>query len=105
METPDRARKERYYDPEAVVRVAGRPDSVLTDGTGHFVLAVEASGDHTVSVNHWKLGLLREATSRPVLLSLGDSTRVVFAVAALTCSMRWRRLSSAPGSRPAARNR
>jgi hypothetical protein len=64
----------------AVVRVRGSPDSVLSDGQGRFELAVAASGDQVVSASHAKLGLLREPTSRAVLLSLGDTTLVQFAV-------------------------
>jgi hypothetical protein len=64
----------------AVLSVRGYRDSVLSDSAGRFVLAVRASGDQTVTATHAKLGLLGEATSHAVLLSLGDSTAVQFAV-------------------------
>jgi len=67
----------------AVVRVRGYADSVLTDGTGRFRLAVQASGDQVVVVSHPKASLLRDGTSRPALLSLGDTTRVEFALSSL----------------------
>lgn len=65
---------------DAVVRVRGFPDSVLTDGAGRFHLAVAASGDQVVTARHPKLGLLRDSASREVLLSVGDSTVADFAV-------------------------
>lgn len=67
----------------AVIRVDGYRDSVLTDGGGQFVLAVQAAGDQVVRVVHPKTGLFRDGASRPALLSLGDTTRVEFAVSSL----------------------
>lgn len=67
----------------AVLRVVGTADSVLSDADGRFELAVAASGDQRVTAQHAKLGLLGEPTSRNVLLSLGDTTEVQFAVPAL----------------------
>lgn len=64
----------------AVVRVEGHRDSVLTDAAGKFELAVSVSGEHVVSAAHPKLGLLRGRPSRPVILSIGDTTRVEFAL-------------------------
>jgi hypothetical protein len=64
----------------AMVAVAGTATSVLADGEGRFELAVRGSGDHVVTASHAKLGLIGETTSRKVLLSLGDTTTVQFAV-------------------------
>lgn len=72
----------------AFVGVRGTTDSVLTDGEGLFELAVEASGDQVVTASHPKLGLVRGSTSQPVLLSLGDTTVVRFAVPPLTAFVR-----------------
>jgi hypothetical protein len=69
---------------KAFVGVPGTSDSVMTDSEGRFELAVEASGDQTVTASHPKLGLVRGPTSKPVLLSLGDTTVVQFAVPPLT---------------------
>jgi len=73
---------------DAVVRVEGTHDSVLTDGTGRFELAVRASGDQTVVSVHPKLGLLRDLPRRPVLLSLSDTTNVSFATPSLQTFVR-----------------
>jgi hypothetical protein len=64
----------------AFVTVLGTADSVLTDAQGRFELAVAAAGDQRVIARHPKLGLLGEATSKVVLLSLGDTARVAFGV-------------------------
>jgi hypothetical protein len=74
--------------PDAVVRVEGTHDSVVTDGTGRFELAVRASGDQTVVVAHPKLGLLRDEPRRPVLLSLSDTTKVSFVTPSLQTFVR-----------------
>jgi hypothetical protein len=74
--------------PDAVVRVDGTHDSVVTDGTGRFELAVRASGDQTVVVAHPKLGLLRDDPRRPVLLSLSDTTTVSFATPSIQTFVR-----------------
>jgi hypothetical protein len=68
----------------AVVAVPGTAASVLADGEGRFVLVVRTSGDHVVTASHAKLGHLGESTSRKVLLSLGDTTNVEFAVPPLS---------------------
>jgi hypothetical protein len=67
----------------AFVGVRGTRDSIRTDAEGRFELAVEASGDQEVWSRHPKLGLLREATRRHALLSLGDTTVVNFGVPSL----------------------
>ena len=72
----------------AVVRVRGYPDSIVTDGTGQFQLAVQASGDQVVVVSHSKETLIHGGARRPALLSLGDTTRVEFAVASLGALVR-----------------
>lgn len=74
--------------PGAVVRVEGTHDSVVTDGSGRFELAVRASGDQTVVVVHPKLGLLRDVPRRQVLLSLSDTTTVSFATPSLQTFVR-----------------
>jgi hypothetical protein len=74
--------------PDAVIRVEGTHDSVLTDGSGRFELAVRASGDQTVVAVHHKLGLLRDVPRRPVLLSLSDTTTVAFATPSLQTFVR-----------------
>jgi hypothetical protein len=73
---------------KAFVGVRGTSDSVLTDSNGRFELAVETSGDQTVTASHPKLGLVRGPTSKPVLLSLGDTTVVQFAVPPLAAFVR-----------------
>lgn len=65
---------------EALVRVDGHRDSIFTDADGRFELALPLSGDQVVRVAHPLLGLLRDTRTRPVLLSIGDTTRVDFAV-------------------------
>lgn len=72
----------------ALVWVEGAADSLPTDSEGRFALAVQASGDQVVSVRHPRLGLLGEPTSRQVLLSLGDTTMVEFAVPSLAAFAR-----------------
>jgi Carboxypeptidase regulatory-like domain len=67
----------------ATVTVQGTPDSIVTDPEGRFRIAVAASGDQVVAVSHPRLGLLGEATTRAVLLSLGDTTAVSFAAPSL----------------------
>lgn len=65
---------------EALVKVEGHPDSIFTDTDGRFELALPLSGDQVVQVVHPLLGLLRGNPTRPVLLSIGDTARVDFAV-------------------------
>jgi hypothetical protein len=72
----------------AVVKVQGYQDSVLTDGEGRFRLAVPASGDQMVTVAHPRSRLLQQGTTRPALLSLGDTTRVDFTVSSLQSFVR-----------------
>ena len=72
----------------AVVKVQGYQDSVLTDGEGRFRLAVPASGDQVVTVAHPRSNLLQQGTTRPALLSLGDTTRVDFTVSSLASFVR-----------------
>ena len=72
----------------AVVKVQGFQDSVLTDGQGRFRLAVPASGDQMVTVEHARSRLLQQGTTRAALLSLGDTTRVEFTVSSLTSFVR-----------------
>ena len=85
----------RVYDSMAgagladvIVQVSGVPDSVITDGAGRFVLAVEASGDHTVTVRHPRLGHLGSPTSLSVLLSVGDTSEAEFSNPSLTTVVR-----------------
>jgi hypothetical protein len=73
---------------DAVVKVQGYQDSVLTDGEGRFRLAVPASGDQMISVTHPRSQLLQQGTTRPALLSLGDTTRVDFTVSSLASFVR-----------------
>jgi hypothetical protein len=73
---------------DAVVRVQGYQDSVLTDAEGRFRLAVPASGDQVVTVAHPRSRLLQQGTTRPALLSLGDTTRVEFTVSSLDSFVR-----------------
>ena len=72
----------------AVVKVQGYQDSVLTDGEGRFRLAIPASGDQMVTVAHPRSRLLQQGTTRPALLSLGDTTRVDFSVSSLASFVR-----------------
>jgi hypothetical protein len=67
----------------ARVWVDGTTDTMRTDSAGRFDFVVDASGDQTISVRHAKLGLLGEPTSRSVLLSLGDTTRIDFGAPSL----------------------
>jgi hypothetical protein len=71
-----------------VVRVEGTHDSVVTDGSGRFELAVRASGDQTVEAVHPRLGLLRDIPRQAVLLSLADTTTVSFATPSLQTFVR-----------------
>ena len=73
---------------DAVVKVQGYRDSVLTDAEGRFRLAIPASGDQMVTVAHPRSLLLQQGTSRPALLSLGDTTRVEFTVSSLASFVR-----------------
>jgi hypothetical protein len=73
---------------DAVVRVEGTHDSVVTDGSGRFELAVRASGDQTVVVTHPRLGLLRDIPRQAVLLSLADTATVSFATPSLQTFVR-----------------
>jgi hypothetical protein len=82
---------------DAVVRVEGTHDSVLTDGSGRFELAVRASGDQTVVATHPRLGLLRDVPRREVLLSLSDTTEASFATPSLQTFVR--AYCGSPGSR------
>lgn len=73
---------------EVMVRVQGHQDSVFTDEDGRFELAPPLSGDQVVVVAHPKLGLLRDRPTRSVLLSIGDTTRVDFAVPSVATFVR-----------------
>jgi hypothetical protein len=77
----------RIYDSVAgrglegvVVKLRGSWDSVLSDSAGRFVLAAHGSGDQVITARHPKLGLLGEPVKREMLLSLGDSVTVQFAI-------------------------
>jgi len=70
------------------VRVQGHRDSIFTDAAGRFELAVPFSGDQLVVFSHPRLGLLRAARPRPVLLSIGDTTRVDAAVPSVATLVR-----------------
>jgi hypothetical protein len=51
-------------------------------------MAVAASGDQMVTVAHPRSNLLQQGTTRPALLSLGDTTRVDFTVSSLQSFVR-----------------
>lgn len=72
----------------AFVQVRGYRDSVLTDGDGRFQLVVAGAGPQTAVATHPKLGLLRTLPLRPVLLSLGDTVHVEFAVPSIPTFVR-----------------
>jgi hypothetical protein len=70
------------------VQVRGYRDSILTDHEGRFELVVAAVGPQTAVASHPKLGLLRTLPLRPVLLSLGDTTRIEFTVPSIPTFVR-----------------
>jgi len=72
----------------AVVTVVGGRDSATTGDSGAFLLAVPVSGPRTVKVRHPKLAATGERFERDVVLSLGDTTRVDFAVHSLGALVR-----------------
>jgi hypothetical protein len=71
-----------------VVRIKGIADSVLTDGAGRFSLAVPASGDQVLVIEHPRGFLMSQGTTRPILLSIGDTSRVELAVPSLASMTR-----------------
>lgn len=74
--------------PGAFIQVRGYRDSVLTNREGRFELVVAAAGPQVAVASHPKLGLLRVLPQRPVLLSLGDTSRVEFAVPSIPTFVR-----------------
>jgi len=64
---------------EAMVRVSGQPEFALTDADGHFRFSVSVGGDRRVTATHHLLGLVPDASSRDVLISLGDTTAIELA--------------------------
>jgi hypothetical protein len=72
----------------ALVWVRGTRDTMPTDGAGRFEMALELTGDQTVSLRHPRVGLLGESTDRTVLLSLGDTTKVQFVVPSVATFVR-----------------
>jgi hypothetical protein len=74
--------------PGAFIQVRGYRDSVLTNSEGLFELVVAAAGPQVAVASHPKLGLLRVRPLRPVLLSLGDTTRIEFAVPSIPTFVR-----------------
>lgn len=72
----------------AFIQVRGYRDSVLTNSEGRFELVVAAAGPQVAVASHPKLGLLRVLPIRPVLLSLGDTTRIEFAVPSIPTFVR-----------------
>jgi hypothetical protein len=63
-----------------VIQVRESGDSAVSDASGSFSLAVSAHGDHALIGKHPKLSLAGARSTQNVLLSLGDTTRVEFAV-------------------------
>ena len=66
----------------AVVRLEGTSDSATTDSSGRFRIESLAAGPRILEAIHPKLGLLK-AAQQNVLLSIGDSTTVIFSVPSL----------------------
>lgn len=84
----------------AVITVAGSADSAVTADAGVFSIALPIAGPRTVTVAHPKFALLRGASTQEVLLSLGDTSRIEFAVPPLATFVRmW---CGSPGRRSGA---
>jgi hypothetical protein len=64
----------------AVIRIVGVEDSVLTDSTGRFRLQTDRGGPQTLMAAAPKLGFVDDGSQRDLLISLGDTLRVDFAV-------------------------
>jgi hypothetical protein len=64
----------------AVVRVVGIEDSVMTDSSGRFRIVTDKGGPQVLMATHPKLGFLDDGSQRDLLISLGDTLRVDFAI-------------------------
>jgi len=64
----------------AVIQVGGSAETVVTDSSGRYELAVPVFGERTVTARHPKLGLLRGPPAPTWVLSLGDTTEASFEV-------------------------
>jgi hypothetical protein len=64
----------------AVVRIVGVEDSVLTDSLGRFRFETDRGGPQTLIAANPRLGFVDDGSQRDLLISLGDTLRVDFAV-------------------------
>ena len=74
----------------AVVTIQGSTDSAVSGHDGVFALDVAAFGPHLVRVSHPKILASGSTAEREAVLSLGDTTRVEFAVPPVAALVRSR---------------
>jgi len=72
----------------AVIRLAGAPDSAVTGANGAFRIAVSREGEQSVTVSHPRLGLVRDNSTRMVMLIAGREAVIDVAVPPISAFIR-----------------